>query len=341
MTLRSVARHWFLFGLAAAAALAFLVPEAGLRGGPLRPEITTKAGVAAIFFLQGLAISPAALRAGARRWRLHVVVQLFIFAAFPLTIVLLDAAAGGLLPGELRIGFIFLAILPTTILTSVVFTATAGGNTSAALFNSAFANVSGVVLTPLLAALLLSTRAGLATPFASMLGEIALLLLVPLAAGQTARPLLVRFGQPDPRLASMISSAIILFIVFTAFATSVASGAFIQTGMVATALVALGAAALFIAATAGAAFAGRRLRFDAADRTALIFCGSQKTLAAGAPIAQVLFGQHAGLGLILLPLVIYHAVQLVAGAAMAERIRQRQPAQPPAPPHGRLSAAPP
>lgn len=313
-------RNWFLLGLVGVTGLAFLIPELGARGGPLRPEITTKAGVAVIFFIQGLVIAPAALRAGALRWRLHLAIQLFVFVGFPIAVILLDVAAGQLLPLELRMGFLFLAILPTTISTCVVFTAAAGGNTTGAIFNSALANVAGVLLTPLWAALLLSAR-GHGPAFGSMVGEVALLLLAPLALGQAIRPLVRRrVGEPSARVLGVITNSIILFIIFTAFSGSVGSGTFAETGLLTSLSVAVVGGGLFVTATGVAHLAGGRLRFTREDRVALLFCGPQKTLASGAPMAQILFAGHPGLGLILLPVIIYHAVQLVGGATLAQRL---------------------
>jgi solute carrier family 10 (sodium/bile acid cotransporter), member 7 len=316
-------RYWFLLGLALASGLAFLAPEIGARGGPLRSEVTTKAGVALIFFIQGLVIAPAVLRAGALRWRLHVAVQLFVFVGFPLAVLLLDLLGGQLLPPNLRLGFLFLAILPTTISTCVVFTAAAGGNTTGALFNSVLANIAGVLLTPLFAALLMRWS-GEAPALGPMIGEVVLLLLLPLAVGQVVRPLVRRVWEPNPRRLATVSNLIILYIVFAAFANSVASGAFVQTGLFVTAGVALVAVGLFAVATAAAALLGHRLGFGLEDRLALLFSGPQKTLAAGAPMAQVLFAGHPGLGLILLPVIIYHAVQLLGGATLAQRFRRAQ-----------------
>lgn len=319
MTLGWLKRNWFLLGLVAVTGLAFLAPQVGAPGGPLRPEITTRVGVATIFFIQGLVMAPAALRAGALRWRLHLAIQLFIFAGFPVAVLLIDAVAGRLLTPDLRVGFLFLAILPTTISTCVVFTAAAGGNATGALFNSALANVSGVVLTPLWAAFLLSAR-GQSLPLQSMVGEIALLLLAPLALGQAVRPLVRRIREPNARALSIVANWIILFIIFAAFAKSVGSGAFVQSGLLTTAIVALAAAGIFAAATAAALVVGRRLGFAEGDRLALLFCGPQKTLAAGAPMGQILFAGHPGLGLILLPMIIYHAIQLLGGATLAQRL---------------------
>jgi solute carrier family 10 (sodium/bile acid cotransporter), member 7 len=314
------ARHWFVAGLILAAGLAFLIPDVGARGGPLRPEVSTKAGVALIFLLLGLSISTAALRAGALHWRLHFAMQLFMFAAFPAGMILLDAAVGGLLPEDLRMGFLFLAILPTTVSTCVVFTVTAGGNISGAIFNAAFANVAGVVVTPLWAALLLQAH-GEGPALLPLMGEIAALLLLPLIIGQVLRAGLRSRGMPDPKTVGRISNLIILFIIFSALANSVHSGAFAETGAAMTALVGGGVVVIFAVATGVAWATSGLLRFPHTDRLAFLFCAPQKTLAAGVPMGQLLFEGNPAIGLILLPLLVYHVVQLMLGATLAGRLQ--------------------
>ena len=322
MKITWIVRNWFLAGLLTAAGLAFVFPAVGARGGPLAPEVTAKAAVAIIFLLQGLALSPEALRAGAMRWRLHSATQLFIFALFPAVVLAADHVAGpvlGLSP-EIRVGFIFLAVLPTTVSTCVVLTAVADGNVAGALFNAVFANLAGVLLTPLWAALLIGSASD-GPPLHAMVLEIALLLLAPLVAGQLLRPALARRNLIHRRLVSVLSNAILLFIVFTAFANSVHDGAFRTTGPAEVALVLLCAIVLFAVAASGAWLLGRRLAFDPADARALFFCAPQKTLAAGVPMAQILFAGNPALALILLPLMVYHVAQLIAGAFLADRLR--------------------
>jgi solute carrier family 10 (sodium/bile acid cotransporter), member 7 len=311
-------RYWFVLALLAVPALAFAFPGLGASGGPLAPEVTTRAGVAMIFLIQGLALPPAALRQGAMRWRLHLATQLFIFAAFPAAVLLLDMLVGTRVPADIRTGFIFLALLPTTISTCVVLTAAAGGNVSGALFNAAFSNIAGVVITPLLVAMLLDAR-GETAGVLPMISQVGALLLAPLALGQLLRPLVRRFWEPDRRLLGNVSNGIILFIIFCAFADSVHGGAFAGDAAVQALAVLGGASLLFALATFAAAALGRQLRLDAGDRLALLFCAPHKTLAAGVPMAQVLFAGDPALGVILLPLIIYHVVQLVAGAALANR----------------------
>jgi solute carrier family 10 (sodium/bile acid cotransporter), member 7 len=321
MTIAWFFRHWFILGLFAAVGLAFVAPGVGAPGGPLRPEFTTNAAVALLFFLQGLGIPAAALQAGALNWRLHTATQLFIFVALPAAVIALDAAAGRLLPADLRTGFLFLAVLPTTVSTCVVFAATARGNVAGAIFNAAFANIAGVIITPLWMTLLAgATRA--APPVLPIIADVALLLVAPLLAGQVARNLLARRREPDRVVIGAASGVIVLFVVFTSFANSASTGAFDETGPAWTLVVTAAAAVLFVAATAAAVLLGRALGFAAADRRTLLFCAPQKTLAAGAPMGHILFAGQPGIGLILLPLLVYHIVQLAAGAALAERLRR-------------------
>lgn len=312
-------RHWFILGLVAAAVLAFILPDVGARGGPLRPELTTKAGVAIIFLLQGLSIPTQALRAGALRWKLHAATQLFIFAVFPLGMLLLDLAGGRLLPEEVRLGFIFLAVLPTTVSTCVVFTAAARGNVSGALFNAALANTAGVVITPLLASRLMGTL-GEGPELLPMMAQIAMLLLAPLLLGQLIRSLLTNVWQPNRNRMSAASNFIILYMVFTAFADSVQSNVFAETGVVVNIVIVVLAAGLFAMAVAAASLTGHLLGFDTADRRAFLFCAPQKTLASGIPMGQILFAGNPALGLILLPLMVYHIVQLLGGASIASNM---------------------
>jgi solute carrier family 10 (sodium/bile acid cotransporter), member 7 len=172
--------------------------------------------------------------------------------------------------------------------------------------------------------LLLSAR-GQGPPLASTITEIALLLLAPLALGQLVRPLLRT--KPPRWLITNIANLIILFIVFAAFANSARSGAFGDAGLAATLMVVVIAGGVFVMATGAAVVAGRRLGFDKGDRIALLFCGSQKTLAAGAPMAQILFAGNPALGLILLPLMAYHAIQLFGAASIVARLGTRTAAR--------------
>jgi len=318
-----LSRNWFVLSLPLTVALAFLVPEAGASGGWLQSQVTTKAGVAVIFLLQGLTLPSAALRKGLSQWRLHLLVQSFTFLFFPLLGIVLDRALGHFLPPDLALGFLYLCVLPSTVSTSVVLTGLAGGNTVGAIFNAVLSNVLGVFITPLWIAWLMQ-KGGSSQPLAPVIVEIIALLLVPLGIGQLLRLRLAAVADKRKKVLGNIASGVILFIVFAAFCNSVKSHLWTQHGPGVTAKAALGVLLVFAIAMAAVEGAARLLRLDPADRIAASFCAPQKTLASGVPMAKIIFGAHPGLGLILLPLLFYHPLQLLVCGMLADRWGRRR-----------------
>jgi solute carrier family 10 (sodium/bile acid cotransporter), member 7 len=317
----------FLLGLAIATALAFVFPEPGARGGWLHPEILVNAGVAMILFLQGLSLPFEKVKAGAANWRLHLIVQAFTFVVFPLVGLSLDRLMPAFWPDQpqaIRYGFLYLCVLPSTVSTSVVFTAVARGNTAGALFNAAFSNVVGVLITPVLVHLLMRTT-GESAPFGPLLLKIVALTLVPFALGALLRPRVANWIDARKAWVTRLSNGAILFMVYAAFCDSVqdrvwqrhGAGVTVQTLLLATALFVF--MSLLIAATC------RALRLDREDFIAAYFCAVKKTLAMGVPLAVLIFGAEAELSLILLPIMFYHPIQLLANGVLANRWGRSDP----------------
>lgn len=309
---------WFLLGMAGATGLAWLFPAPGAAGGWLHPELLTKGGIALIFFLHGLALSFAALKAGTLRWPVHVVVQTSTFLLFPLLGFVLYAALARVASPELRLGVFYLCALPSTVSSSVALTAAARGNVAAALFNATLSSLLGVFLTPLWVAMLLRSG-GHASPLGPVILDLVKWLVVPLVVGQLCRPWLGGWAAKNKRGINRADRATILVLVYTSFCDSFQQGVWTSRGWVMVAAVGGLAAlilALVLAATAGAS---RLLRFSREDRIAAMFCGSKKTLASGVPMARLIFGAHPGIGLILLPIMIYHPLQLVICGLLAQR----------------------
>ncbi len=317
-----LAKNWFVVALLGAVGLAFVFPSPGAAGGWLRPETSTKAAIALIFLLQGLALALGSLREGLFRWRLHLLVQGFTYVAFPLVGIALDGLAGRWLPAELRLGFLFLAVLPTTVSTAIVFTSLAGGNTAGAVLNATLSNVLGVIVTPLWVGLLLEAR-GEAVSALPLMRELALLILLPLGAGQALRPLARRWFGWWIGHGGVVSSCLVLFIVYAAFCNSVQAGVFVEHGWPPALIAGGGAIVFFTVIVLLTILASRLLRLPPADRTAALFCAPQKTLASGAPMAKLIFAAHPGLGLILLPVMFYHPLQLLVGGFLVNAINAR------------------
>lgn len=329
-------RNWFLLGLIASGALAFVFPDAGAREGLLRTELTTQLGVALLFFIRGILLPLADLKRGVLSWRLHLLVHAFIFLLVPLGVFLVVEAIALVEPVDpkLRLGFVFLGALPTTVSTAAAFTSMARGNTAAAVFNATASNCLGVIIVPLWVAWMLKREAG-PVPVGPVILQIMLLVLVPLAVGQVVKPWLRSFPLRYRKELEIISSVIVLFVIFAAFANSVVDGVWRDHGWSTLAGVAAVAGLLFLIAAALSHLGGIAARLDSGDAICLLFCGPQKTLAGGVTIANVMFAGDPGLTFILLPVLFYHFIQLFLGGMLVERLRRRPAAAGRSAPSGR------
>ena len=319
---RRLVRDWFLLGMVAAVGLAALVPELGRAEGPLHMGVVADGGIFLVFLLHGLGLSPQALRAGVSRWRLHVLVQASTFALFPLLWLGLDAAAGAWLPPALSLGFLYLCAVPSTISSSVAMTGVARGNVPGALFNASLSSLLGIVLTPLLVRTLGATQAA-GLPLGETVTKLATLLLLPLVLGQALRPLLGARAAAVRRHTHGLDGAAILLLVFASFCDSFRSGILTGPRGLTLALAAAGAALLLAVVLWLTRTAARAWGFGTEDEIAAVFCGSKKTLASGVPMARLIFGAHPALGLIVLPLIFYHQLQLFVCSVLAERYARR------------------
>ncbi|MFF9898305.1 bile acid:sodium symporter family protein [Streptomyces longispororuber] len=308
----------FIAALLATVGLAALLPARGAAADVASGASTT--AVALLFFLYGARLSTREALDGLRHWRLHLTVLLCTFALFPL----LGLAARGLVPyvltPALYSGFLFLTLVPSTIQSSIAFTSLARGNVPAAICAGSFSSLAGVVVTPLLVAWLLSDKGGGFS--ADALVKIVLQLLVPFLAGQLLRRWIGGFVSRHKKVLSLVDRGSILLVVYTAFSQGMVRGIWSQVTPARLAAL-LGVEAVLLALMLTVTWYGaKRLGFGRADRVAIQFAGSKKSLAAGLPMASVLFGAEASLAV--LPLMLFHQMQLMVGAVIARR-RSRDP----------------
>jgi len=297
--------------------LATVVPVHGV--GAIAGGYATNAAIALLFFLHGARLEPRAALAGARHWRLHVTVLLSTFVLFPLLGLTARAVAPQLLPPALWAGLLLLCVLPSTVQSSIAFTSIARGNVPAALCAATASNLLGMALTPLLAGLLLHTHGGFS---AHAVGDIAMQLLLPFLAGQLARPWIGEWAAQNRTVLGLVDRGSILLVVYVAFSEGVTQGIWHQVDARSLGLLLAVDAALLAAVIGLTTLASRLLGFSRRDEIAVVFCGSKKSLASGLPMATVLLaGQSAGL--IVLPLMLFHQIQLMACAALARRYARR------------------
>ena len=320
---RSRPFDWFLGGMVLAIALAWWFPGPGSARGSLHPELVTKGGIALIFFLHGLALSFPALKAGALRWPIHLVAQGTTFLLFPLLGIVLLKGVGGRMPEGLRLGFFYLCALPSTVSSSVAMTATARGNVPAAVFNATLSSLLGIVLTPMWMGWWVGESQGTGLPLGEVIGDLVKWLVLPLVVGQLARPWLGAWASRHQRRLGVVDRLTILLLVYTSFCDSVSMGIWSGRGSGTLAWTLAGSALLLAIVLAATWMTSDGLGFSAEDRAASVFCGSKKTLASGVPMAQLLFSGDPRLGLILLPILVYHPLQLVVCGYLAGRWSRR------------------
>ncbi|WP_425245613.1 bile acid:sodium symporter family protein [Streptomyces sp. NEAU-NA10] len=302
--------------------LAALVPARGAAADVASGAST--AAIAFLFFLYGARLSTREALDGLKHWRLHVTVLACTFVIFPV----LGLAARGLVPvfltDPLYQGLLFLTLVPSTIQSSIAFTSIARGNVPAAICAGSFSSLVGIVVTPLLAAALLGSSAG---GFSTdSLVEIVLQLLVPFVAGQLLRRWIGGFVARHKKVLGYVDRGSILLVVYTAFSEGMVQGIWHQVSPVRLGGLLIVEAVLLAVMLALTWYGAKALRFGREDRIAIQFAGSKKSLASGLPMASVLFGAHASLAV--LPLMLFHQMQLMVCAVIAKR-RARDP-EPPA-----------
>jgi sodium/bile acid cotransporter 7 len=285
----------------------------------------TDAAITALFFLHGAKLSRDAIVAGVGHWRLHLLVAASTFVLFPAIGLAVRALGGGINP-NMTAGVLFLCLLPSTVQSSIAFTAIARGNVPAAICSATLSNVAGIFITPLLVGLFMGARAAGGGINLHSILTIALQLLAPFIAGHLSRPLTAKLLARHKDIANLVDRGSILLVVYTAFSAAVVEGLWktLSAGDIALVL-GLDAAVLAIALVATTLIA-RALGFSREDEIAIVFCGSKKSLASGVPMAGVLF-PAAAVGPLIVPLMLFHQMQLMVCAVMARRYAARPDAR--------------
>lgn len=310
----------FVAALIAVVAVAALLPASGRFGEVL--GAATKIAIALLFVLYGVRLSPTEAWHGLRHWRLHLLVLGATFVVFPLLGLAAHVLVPAVLTPGLYTGVLMLCLVPSTVQSSIAFTSIAHGNVPAAIVSASLSNMLGVVLTPLLVVLLIHTGGTTQVDGSAVLDIVAQLLL-PFVLGQLLRPWLAGPVARHPVVTKAFDRGSILLVVYTAFSLSMTQHVWSTVSgwhLVAVVAVCATLLAIMVAVTVGVA---RLAGLSRADMTVLLFCGSKKSLASGLPMTLVLFGSDAGL--IMLPLIIFHQLQLVVCAAIASRMSRTAP----------------
>ncbi|PTE21606.1 hypothetical protein C5F48_11300 [Cereibacter changlensis JA139] len=316
--LRRLGVDAYMLLLIALVAAGLILPVQGVAAAGLK-QVTVWA-VALLFFLYGAKLDASAVRSGLLNWRVQGLTFGATYVLFPLLGLGLAFLFGRGLGPDLTFGLVFLAVLPSTVQSSIAFTGMAGGNVPAAICAASVSNLIGVVLTPALVALLLHQGGGAISGAAVM--KIAAQILLPFAVGQAARPWIGGFVRRHRRMTLTVDRGAILMIVYSAFSAGTVSGLWSAIPVLSLVLL-FGVVALLLALSMKiVTLCGRAAGLPGEDRAVLLFCGSTKSLASGLPIATALV-PAATLGATVLPLMLYHMTQLLVCALIAQRHSRR------------------
>ncbi|MFZ6658201.1 bile acid:sodium symporter family protein [Undibacterium sp. TJN19] len=277
--------------------------------------------IALLFFMHGAKLSRQAVLAGITHWRLHLLVMAFTFVFFPLMGMALKPLLLPLLTPELYVGILFLCVLPSTVQSSIAFTAVARGNVPAAVCSASASNMLGIFITPLLVSLVVVAHGESHFSIDAML-KIVYQLLLPFIAGQLVRPWLQAWMEKYAEVLRTVDQSSILLVVYVAFSEAVVQGLWKQLPPVMLFSLLFVSAIMLTIIMGVTTLVSRRLGFSKEDEITIVFCGSKKSLASGVPMAKVLFASHA-IGMVLLPLMLFHQLQLMVCAVMAQRYAKR------------------
>ncbi len=308
----------FMVALLASLLLATFLPASG--AAAVAVNWLANITVVLLFFFHGAKLARSSVIAGLTHWRLHLLILACTFVAFPLLGLALSALCGGFLSPALWTGILFLGALPSTVQSSIAFVSIAKGNVPAAIASASASQLVGVLLTPVLVSVMAGAQGG--DVALEGIGKVAALILLPFIVGHLSRPWTGDFVAKYKATIGITDRATILIAVYSAFSAAVIEGIWSRLPLVDFAVLCGLCVLILILALLFTRGVARLFKFNREDEIVIVFCGTKKSLVQGVPMARVLFA-GPDLGLILLPIMIFHQIQLMVCAVIARRYAQQ------------------
>ncbi|MFB6319029.1 bile acid:sodium symporter family protein [Saccharicrinis sp. FJH54] len=312
----------FILAIVAVIALAWFFPQAADPQSAIRLNLIASVGISLIFFFYGLKLSPQQIKTGLQNWRLHILVQLTTFLIFPLVVLLFYPLITSENGHTIWLAFLFLGALPSTVSSSVVMVSIARGNIPAAIFNASISGLIGIVITPLWIGLFMQQ-----STVDFNLGEIYIRLitqiLLPVALGITLQSFWGKFARKHSRYLTLFDKSVILLIIYKSFSESFENNVFSSINVYDLLLIMGAVIVLFFGIFFLTGYISKLLHFDLEDRITAQFSGTKKSLVHGTVFAKILFQNSASTGIFLLPIMLFHPVQLLIISFIASRHGKR------------------
>ncbi len=308
----------FVGAIASAIILAYFFPQLSAENAYFSLDKISSVGIALIFFFYGLKLSPNKIRAGLGNWRLHLLIQSSTFIIFPLLVMLAYPFLQNEQQRILWLSVFFLAAIPSTVSSSVVMVSIAKGNIPAAIFNASISGMIGILVTPLWMGLFLQQQQN-EFDYSQIYGQLIVQIIIPVVLGILLQRKLGRFAVKYSSELSIFDKSIILLIVYKSFAESFESDIFSDIAWIDMALLIVIVLVLFFSMYGLIYLMANGLTFRREDKITALFCGSKKSLVHGTIFSKIIFNNLAFAGLMLLPLMLFHAFQLLIVSIIAER----------------------
>lgn len=285
-------------------------------------EYLTTFAIALLFFMHGAKLTFSAIVDGIIHWRLHLTIFCTTFIIFPILGLCLQIFVPNFLPNDIYVGFLYLCALPATVQSAIAFTSIAKGNVVASICSASASTLLGVFVTPLLVGILIHVQADNFQDLTDAIIAIMIKLLLPFIAGHLARRFIGKWVDRNRKIINKTDRLSILLVVYVAFSDAVVNGIWQQIDLYSFVAIILFSLILLAVVLLITTYGARLLKFNKEDEIAIVFCGSKKSLASGIPMASVLF-PLASVGVIVLPLMIFHQIQLMVCAVLAARYNKR------------------
>ncbi|WP_349664072.1 bile acid:sodium symporter [Cellulophaga lytica] len=310
----------FVLFIILAIVLAYFFPELGVK-----QVINTisSVGISLIFFFYGLKLSPSKLKAGLKNWKLHILVQVATFILFPLLVLIVKPFLLNQEQETIWLAFFFLAALPSTVSSSVVMVSIAKGNMPAAIFNASISGIIGILVTPLWMGLFV-TNDQTSFNFIDIYTKLIVQIILPVVLGLLLQRYLGTFAQKHSSKITLFDKSIILLIIYKSFASSFTNNIFSTVSALDLVLLLAGVLVLFTITYFSTGFIATKLNFNIEDKITAQFCGTKKSLVHGTVFSKIIFGNMAAIGIILLPIMLFHATQILIISVIASKLAKRK-----------------
>ncbi|MCC6288423.1 MAG: bile acid:sodium symporter [Chitinophagaceae bacterium] len=311
----------FLVGIIAAILLAYFFPQPGIITEPVSLEQVAGYGISVIFFFYGLRLNFKKLAVELINWRMHIIVQLTTFIVFPLIALAVKPFFNA--DSILWLGIFYLCTLPSTVSSSVVMVSIADGNVPAAIFNASISTLLGVFITPLWMIPFIEEKA-VHTNTSSIILKLVMQVVVPVCCGLLFHKYGSAFAEKYKKRLKLFDQSVILLIIYTSFCHSFYNHSFEAFSIDTLLYLCAGMSALFFIVYYLTKYICKLFKFQQRDSTTVLFCGSKKSLVHGTVMSKVLFSATLPVSIILLPVMIYHSLQLIFVGVIAQRVRKKE-----------------